>query len=442
VRRLVTLLAIVGLAYVLRLIGSPANTGAAAAMMLGFILIASYLAGDLATHVRLPRISGYVIFGIVIGPFVLGILSQDLAAALRTVDELALALIALTAGGELRLGNVRRILRPIMAITGSVLLVTTAGIALLVLAARPFLGMLADVPLPLALGLALLLGIWCANSSPDVTVAVVNEAGARGSLTETILSVTIVKDVLVIVLFAVALSLTGSLADPARGFNAGLIGTIAWEVAGALVVGALLGSAFALYLQHVGKRRVLATFLFAYMLILLAHALHVELLLAAVAAGFVIENFSPAGDALIHGIEANSLPVFALFFAVAGAALDLPALLRYWPVALTVVGVRLLLTWTGVRLGGRAGGAPPAVVRLAWLGFISQAGVTLGLSLLVGAELPGVGEDFVAVTAAIIIFHLLLGPVLLKYALDQAGETSSHRTEAAGAETTLDPVPR
>ena len=250
---------------------------------------------------------------------------------------------------------------------------------------------------------------------------------AHGEVTETILGITIFKDVVVIVLFAVALSLARPLAGNAA-FDPGLVAAVAWEVGGALGIGALLGWGFSVYLERSDARSVLATLVFAYLVVLVAQTLHIELLLCAVSAGFVIENFSRAGDRLIDGIEANSLVVFAIFFALAGAALNLGTVVAFWPVALVIVVARTILTWLGARAGARMGGSPPAVARLGWLGLISQAGVTLGLSLLVARQFPAWGSEFVAVTTAVIILHLLIGPVLLKIALVKAGET---RREAA-----------
>jgi Kef-type K+ transport system membrane component KefB len=430
VNRLVTLLVLLGLSYVLSRIDSAAPAGAAAAMALGFVLLGSYLAGFVFSRLALPRVTGYVLFGILVGPYALGVLSPGTTVALRTIDNLALALIALTAGGELRIGSLRRMLRAILGISVTVMLVTITGIVILVLVARPWVPFLAELPLPAAIGMAVLLGVWCANSSPDVTVAVINESGARGEVTETILSVTILKDVLVIISFAVALSITKTLVDPAASFDSRLLGVMAWEVGGALLIGGLAGRIFAYYLSQVPKRRVLSTLFFTYLLIVIAHALHLELLLTAVGAGFVIENFSEIGDSLIHAVESNALIVFAIFFAIAGASLDLSALARFWPIAAVVVVVRLLLTLGSARLGGRIARVSPAVQRYTWMGLISQAGVTLGLSLVVGRELPGAGEYFVAITAAIIIFHLLIGPVLLKLALSRAGETGARDPEA------------
>ena len=423
VKRLVTLGAlIVFVLLVLALEGSPQQQ-VEATVLLGFILLAAYIAGAAAAGFRLPSITGYVLVGIAVGPYALGVFSQDLVESLRVIDELALALIALTAGGELKLQDLRKSARSIIGMGMGVLIVVVVGITALILALKPIAPVLADQTWSFAFAVALLMAIWCANSSPDATIAVINESGARGELTETILGVTIFKDVLVIILFALALSLARPLAGDTP-FDPGLVGTVAWEVGGALLLGGLLGWAFSLYLGWTKQpRSVLATLVFAYLVVLVAQNTHVELLLCAAGAGFVIENYSEEGDRLIDAIEANSLVVFAIFFALAGAALDLHTVLAFWPVALVIVLARTALTWGGARLGARLGGSPPQVARLGWLGLISQAGVTLGLSLLVAREFPTWGSQFVAVTTAVIILHLLIGPVLLKVALVKAGET-------------------
>ncbi|MEN8375141.1 MAG: cation:proton antiporter [Gemmatimonadota bacterium] len=420
-RRALIVLALVALtAWLTGLPQTPA--GGLTAIMLGFSLLAAYIAGGAAAAIGLPRVTGYVLIGIAVGPFALEVLSADMVEDLRTIDELALALIALTAGGELKIKDLRRMLAQIVGVSIAVLAIVVTGISAMVILARPLLPLLADRPLGFTVAVALLLGIWCANSSPDATIAVINETGSRGPVTETILGVTVFKDVLVIIAFAAALSFAGPLVQPDANLDASVLATVAWEVGGALVLGALAGWGFSLYLVRIGVRSILATLIFTFVLTIIAHELHVELLLLAIAAGFVIENFSQAGDQLLNAVEANAIVVFALFFALAGAALDLGALAEFWAVALVVVVARLGLTWAGVWAAGRVVALREGVSRLAWRGLISQAGVTLGLSLLVQDAFPDWGGTFVAVTAAVIIVHLLVGPVLLKTALLASGE--------------------
>ena len=420
-KRLLTLTALIALTYLVMAFDAPAQHRTTATVLLGFILLSAYIAGAASAGFKLPRLTGYVLVGIIVGPYALGIFTEELVESLRVIDELALALIALTAGGELKMHELRKSFRSIVGMSFGIVAFVVVGMMLLVLAVKPLVPALASLSWGLTAAEALLLAIWCANSSPDATIAVINDSGAEGTFTDTVLGVTIFKDVVVIVLFAVGLSVAGPLAGEGA-FDPALIGTVAWEVAGAFLVGGALGWGFSLYLERNPESTVLVTLLFSYLLVLVAHAVHVELLLAAVGAGFVIENFSEAGDRFINDSEANSLVVFAIFFALAGAALDLNTVVRFWPCAVVIVLVRGGLTWAGATVGARVTDSPTPVIRYGWMGLISQAGVTLGLSLLVAREFPTWGTQFVAVTTAVIIVHLLLGPVLLKIALTRAGD--------------------
>ncbi|RMH15317.1 MAG: hypothetical protein D6701_10130, partial [Gemmatimonadetes bacterium] len=225
------------------------------------------------------------------------------------------------------------------------------------------------------------------------------------------------------------------------------------HVGGALVLGALAGWLFSLYLRSGPPdepRPPLATFLFAYVIVVVADHLAVELLLMAVAAGFVIENYSPAGDRMIRGIEQTAVVVFAFFFVVAGASLDLGAIRQYWLAALLVFGARAGLTWAGARIGLARAGAEPFVKGRLWEGLLSQGGVTLGLILLLAQAYPSLGQGVVALGMAVIIGNILGGPVLLKRALgamprggEGGGPASSGggtHVDTAGAAPTLQPA--
>lgn len=397
----------------------PTLEGGRLSVLVGFVLLASSVSGVLAAEVGLPRITGYIIVGIVAGPSLLGLLPAPAVDDLSLIDDFALALIAMLAGGELQVGTLRPQARSIALATLTVTVVVWVGIALAVLGIRPFVPFLAELPLTAAVGVALLLGVWAANSSPDLTVAVIEEKGAKGTLVDVILGVTIVKDVVVIVLFTLTLTLVTPLLDPSQAFSPSALVDLVREVGGALVVGAAGGWVFSQYLGKEGDRArsPLATFLFAYMMVVVAAELHVELLLTGVAAGFVIENLSPAGDRMIQGIRSVAVVIFAFFFAIAGAGLDLGSLLRFGPAALVLLVARVLLTRLGTRQALRWAGASEEVRERAWLGLISQGGVSLGLVLLIRDAFPDLGGGVVALAMAVIIGNILGGPILLGRAL-------------------------
>lgn len=385
-------------------------------VLMGFVLLSASVAGALASRIALPRITGFLVVGMVAGPSLTGLIPWETLDELRLIDHFALALIALLAGGELRIQALRPVARSILLTTFTVVVVVWIGVTLLFLPVSLLLPFLGGMEWTGILVLGALLGIWAANSSPDLTVAVIEETRSTGTLTDVILGVTIVKDVAVIVLFTLLLALARPLLG-VGGAEGGMLLDLLWEVGGALGVGAILGWLFSLYLMQEGEQSPVATFLFAYVLVLVADLLHLELLLAGVAAGFTIENLSDAGDEMIRGIQKTSVVIFAFFFTIAGASLDLGAIGAFGLAAGVLFLARLGLTYWGARLGTRWSGAPTQVQGLTWRGLMSQGGVSLGLLLVLQDTLPELGEGLLALGMAIIMGNILGGPVLLKSAL-------------------------
>lgn len=414
-----TLFLLFGITFVAVSARPPAFPGAEVAVLIGFILLIANVTGSLAAAARLPRLTGYVIVGILAGPSISGLISVDAVEELALIDSFALALIALMAGGELKLSRLRPQARNILYVTLAVTGVVWAGLALLIVLISPLVPFLAALPLSGVFAVALILGIWGANSSPDLTVAVIEETHTSGPLADLILGATIVKDVVVIVLFTLTMALVAPLLNPGEELNVHALVELGREVGGALLLGAGLGWVFSMYLgdDQERSRSPMATFLFAYLMVVLAERLHVELLLTGVAAGFVIENLSPAGDRMIRGIQSVSVVVFAFFFAVAGARLELGAIQEFWLAALIIFSGRAGLTYWGARIALQHTGASLDLRTKTWQGLISQGGVTLGLVLLIEERFPAVGSGVVTLGMAVIIGSILGGPILLKRAI-------------------------
>ncbi len=385
-------------------------------ILMGFVLLASSVAGSLAAKVRLPKITGFLVVGLLAGPSVLALIPWGALDALRLIDRFALALIALMAGGELKVKDLRPAARSILFTTFAVVGVVWVGMTVVFLMVGYLLPFLGGLGFPAVLGLAVLMGIWAANSSPDLTVAIIEETGTKGPLTDVILGVTIVKDVVVIVLFTLVLALVAPLMGHGGG-EGNVFLELGREVGGALALGGVLGWLFSKYLEQAGRQPVYMTFLFAYVMVVLTEMLHVELLLTGVAAGFVIENLSEAGDEMIQGIESVAVVIFAFFFTIAGASLDLAAIGTFWLAALVLFLARAFLTFWGASLGTRWARASIKIRARTWRGLLSQGGVTLGLLLVLAEAFPEIGEGMVALGMAIIVGNILGGPILLKTAL-------------------------
>jgi Kef-type K+ transport system membrane component KefB len=113
-----------------------------------------------------------------------------------------------------------------------------------------------------------------------------------------------------------------------------------------------------------------------------------------------------------------------VFFATAGADLNVPLLRDLWLVAIILAGSRGAITWVGALLAGRMADDPPALRKWAWSGLVSQAGLALGLAVIIAREFPSVGPQFGALAIATVALNEMIGPVLFKLALDRSGETS------------------
>jgi hypothetical protein len=149
-----------------------------------------------------------------------------------------------------------------------------------------------------------------------------------------------------------------------------------------------------------------------------------------------------AGDEMIRSIEKVAVIIFAFFFTVAGASLDLSAIGTFWVAALILFLARLGLTYWGTKLGTRWAGASESIQALTWRGLMSQGGVTLGLLLVLKERFPEIGEGVVALGMAVIIGNILGGPVLLKTALAKSVPGDSEAGPASGARAATVPPAR
>jgi Kef-type K+ transport system membrane component KefB len=431
-----TLALLFGVAHLsLSLLGSDTGAGQLTLLM-GFVLLVASVAGALAARIGLPKITGFLVVGILAGPSMLAVVPAQALAQLRLIDEFALALIAMMAGGELKIDQLRPTARSIAFTTLTVVGVVWLGVALVFLPVAFLLPFLQGVGFWGVLGLGALLGIWAANSSPDLTVAVIEETGSKGPVTDVILGVTLVKDVVVIVLFTLVLALVRPLLGGGAG-GGGIFWDLAREIGGALLIGGGLGWVFSIYLDKQGFQPPYTVFLFAYVLVVLADLLHLELLIMGVSAGFVIENLTDVGDEMIHGLESVAVVIFAFFFTIAGASLDLGAVGGFWTAAILLFSARLLLTYWGARLGTGWAESSEEIRVKTWKGLMSQGGVTLGLLLVIEDTIPTIGPEILALGMAIIIGNILAGPILLKTALMGVGPEEAKEEAVAVEAPTL-----
>jgi trehalose-6-phosphate synthase/Kef-type K+ transport system membrane component KefB len=392
------------------------------ALVLGFALIAAVIVGDLVRRVRLPRLTGYLLFGVACGPYLANLISHSVARELQVVNALAVALIAFIAGLEMNVDRLRPRLAAIARFSGVTVAVALPLLMALAWLVWPWLSAVPDVT-PLArLAPAALLAIIVASASPLVTIAVIADSRARGPVSEFVLAVSVFADLVLIMCFTVAVQVARWTVVGAPDVS--LLAGLSWALAGSIAFGALVGAAFAIYMRLGGREVTVVLLAVAVVLGQVSRVAGFEPILAGITAGAIVSNASrPQGNVLRDAIGRGAMPVLVIFFAVAGASLDLAALASLGVLALLFAAVRFGALWLGTRLGGRAAGLDADLTRHGLMALVSQAGITIGLASIVGAEFPGWGTAVQAIALALVALHEVVGPIVLRSSLERAGET-------------------
>ena len=415
-------------------VGSNWQQAGLTTFSLGFILLAAYITAQILKIAKLPLISGYIFVGIIAGPYMTGFLADTMVARLRLVDDLALSFIALTAGGTLQIKFLRNRGK---AIAVNIFLLT---LVVFILVFFPFLfissrlNLMPDLTYSQIMVLACLLGVIAVARSPSSAIAIINECRAAGLFTATVLGVTVAMDVLIIIFFTLAITVSEIILGTGTAIDFRMITVLSLEVAGSLVLGLVLGKGISLYVERVGHDLPLFLLFFAFSMfkasiwfnhVMETHfaiSLHLEPLLICISAGFSVQNFSNCGHIFMEGLERFALPIFVLFFSLAGASLNLDALFMTWPLAAFLVIVRAIGIFGSTWFAGILNNDPPQHRRIAWMAYITQAGVAIGLAQLAQRRFPVLGVYLTTLVLAVITINQVVGPITFKMALKLAGE--------------------
>ena len=424
--------------------GGPVE--ARATVALGLLLVAATIGGDLARHLRLPRITGFVIVGFAAGPAWLGLVRADEIRALGFVTDACIAALALAVGAALPIERLRAHRATLSRLTLGAVLIPFAAVAVVTLSVAPWFPLTVHQPLGDAVAVALVLGAFAAASSSLVALALIRESATAGgsggggggsAFSSTILVFAALQDMVSLVLLAVALAAGWVLASPGA-LDVTVAGTALVRWGGSLAAGAALAALLARSLRRFPRESLLLLLSTALVAAVVARQLHLEVLVIAVAAGFTLRNgFVTEGGPLQVGIDA-AVPVAAVVvFAQAGAAVDLGMVSALWPWIMLLAAVRIATLRYGLRwaAGGRVPAVTPVMASAGWLTLIPQAGVALGVAGLARRAFPEWGVSLEGLVVAMIGVHLVVGPLCFRLGLRLAGEVSEegHVAEDIGA---------
>jgi len=390
----------------------------------GALLLAGFVGGKLAMRLRLPTISGYIVAGLLLGPSILNIVPDHIVESLAPVPHIALGLIAITIGTEFRIAKLRRTGRNILIITTIQLVTTFAAVsaALVAFGAPP--------------RMAFLLGAIASATAPAATVAIASELRARGPLVSVLFGVVALDDAFCITLFGFVMAFAAAGVAAVSGTDVSTLQMILHpfrEILISAAIGAVMG-----YIVHriVLNRRsnneiIVVVLGFVLLTSGITLSLHVSALIANMVLGFVLVNLSPKNARITRVLEPLTPPIYAAFFALAGTELDIRTLAATGALGIVYLLARAAGKYGGAYVGAVAAGEPQSTRKYLGLSLLPQAGVAIGLILVLQdtpefTHLPYMGV-MVNIVLASILVNEVIGPPLTKLALEKSGSVRARR---------------
>lgn len=379
---------------------------------LGILILGAMFAGKLVRLLKLPNVTGYLLAGLLLGPYVLNVIPLEMVESASIISEMALAFIAFSIGTEFKISYFKK--------------VGTAPIVIAV--CEGVLAMLAVMSTLLICGfsveISLVLGAIASATAPAATVMVINQYKARGPLTSTLLSVVAIDDAIALVCFGFAVAIVNSLTGGNGAFHFTDLLSPLYEVGISLVLGGIMGFLLVLPFKIFKKKTSFLCLSIAFIFICnsLAEYIGGSTLLACMAMGGVYINLHRNAEKVIATLEGITPPIYMLFFALSGAELDWRILPSIGVIGVIYVVMRVVGKVGGAAIGCAVTKQKPVVTKNLGLALTPQAGVALGLSMLASSLLPESGSMIRTVILCGTFIYEMIGPVLAKMALKNAGE--------------------
>ncbi|MEM9489592.1 MAG: cation:proton antiporter, partial [Myxococcota bacterium] len=350
-------------------------------------------------------------------------------------NDLALGLIALEAGLELNARQIRAVGRTLAATIVAKLVIAVPLVAGTLFAVQATTGLLDLDSNGQLIAIALVIGTLSIGTSPAIALAVMNESRARGRLMDLVLGAAAVKDLVVVMCLAIAVAVAATQVSADAALDADVVIKVGKKLGSSILAGVILGVLLIAYIRYVKAEMLLFVTAMIVVVNVIGDGLSLKPLLVFIAAGFVVRNFSDFEHDLMHPLEMVSLPVFVVFFTIAGAKVDLVVIWTVLPLALALCGARAIGYAASGWIGGWIGGESDGIKRKAWQGYLPQAGVTLGLTALAAKDLAPidatVASTIDAVGTAVVALNLLVGPITLRSSLKSLGEIPEQPADGA-----------
>ena len=405
-------------------------------LSVGVSLLAGLAVSRITKKLGLPDVTAYLIAGVLIGPFCLGLLGVDglgftsLEKVKQTdvISNVALGFIAFAMGNEFRLRQLRAIGRQAVVVAIFQACVATAFVDI-ALVTLHFI-----IPDKLPLEAAITLGAIAAATAPAATLMVVRQYKAKGPLTNMLLPVVALDDAVGLVIFAVSYGIAESLTSGVVSVSSMVFEPLV-EIFASLLLGAALGYVFTFAERHFhsNSKRLAISITFVILTVAISlmrfdiagFKISFSPLLSCMMLGTVFCNICDFSEELMERCDKWTSPLFVLFFVISGAELELDVLAQFAVVGvgLLYIASRSLGKYLGADFSCKFMKCEPTVRKYLGITLLPQAGVALGMTIT-AQNLPGSGSLIRNVVLFSVLVYEIVGPALTKMALRRAGEIS------------------
>ena len=379
------------------------------AIQLGLIFLAAVIFGRLARLLKLPRVAGYLIGGIVIGPQVLGWIEWGVIEEVKPLTEFALALVIFEIGAKFefkRLKKQGKFLIPLM----------TADIFI-----TSILVFIAVFTVSLNLTTAVMLGILSIATAPAATMLVLKEYQAEGEVTDSIISLVGVNNIICIIFFEIGLAIVLAARGDVQLFPA--LGGNLLRLCEASTLGIISGLAISYLEQKAsGPERIILFLGLVVAIFGLTIWMDVSYMLVFLVMGIALVNSSEFSQEIHGELDKIGWPLYVVFFFMAGAKLHLEHLQTIGAVGIVYLIARAVGKVGGLNLTAKLNKNVPVLAKGIGWGMLSQAGLAIGLGMICRQKLGAAGIELETVIVSTIIIFEIVGSVLVKMTVVRAGE--------------------
>lgn len=375
-------------------------------------LILGLLSSKVMDKIKFPSVTGYLLVGLLTGPYCLNILNVEAIEHFSIIPDIALGFIAFSIGAEFKLSYLKKVGKSpvIIAFTEAVCAVIAVDFILIITGND--------------IAFSLVLGAIAAATAPAATLMVVRQYNAKGPVTNTLLPVVAIDDAVALMCFGISVAIAKSFTAAEAGSMLSTLTAPVIEIVGALVFGAILGVILKFMTAWFTGRgnRLTVAIAMVFLCIGVSNILGFSALLACMAMSAVYTNTSEVSDEVFQHVDRVTPPIYLMFFFLAGAELNIGILPSVGIIGALYVVFRVAGKVLGAAVGAQISKTEPVVKKYLGFTLLPQAGVAIGLAGMATSIVPDYGYKIQTIVLCGTVIYELLGPLVTKLVLIKAGE--------------------